>query len=158
MSEQSSTPRASRWKTWALVASLAVNLLIVGLVVGAGLRGGPDRGHYKPSEGADFRSITQALPEKARGDLRKSVLGRDGTMRERRQRSADLRRDLILVLEAETFNPGALETLFTEQRTVLGDLAKDGHTLLLETISQMTPEERATFAENLRKGHKKKRR
>ena len=151
MSDTTSSPRPARWKTWALVASLAINLVVFGAIAGAFLRGAPER-YKRPTSDADFGAIVRALPDKPRGDLRDHLRGRGGDFKERRQQFAQMRGEMIAVLRADPFDPAALENLFARQRTALGEMALGGHTVLLETITQMSTADRMTFAKNLSRG------
>ena len=57
--------RSRNWLKWALVASLAVNLAFVGLVVGALIKGPP----HAPWPGIALWHYARALPDPYRRDL-----------------------------------------------------------------------------------------
>ncbi|MCC1481004.1 periplasmic heavy metal sensor [Roseibaca sp. Y0-43] len=93
MTEAAKKP--GRWKTWALVGSVTLNLVMVGMIGGMVLRGTPD--------GSLMRAAIGALPDDARRDMR-----RDGREAFRGSRGhAELRAaraDLLEALRAETFD------------------------------------------------------
>ena len=87
--------KPGRWKTWALVGSVTLNLVLAGMIGGVVLRGTPD--------GSLMRAAIGALPDDARRDMR-----RDGREAFRGGRGhAELRAaraDLLEALRAETFD------------------------------------------------------
>ena len=128
---------------WVLVASLAVNLLVVGVVAGSfaktgnGPRGGADLG---------VGPFVRALD----ADGRREVLRE---LRSNRQVSGEFRnlhrqgfREIIEVLNTEPFDPEAMQALFESQRGQTQAIQAAGQQALLEHLTDMTPEERAAFA------------
>lgn len=84
-----------RWKTWALVGSVTLNLVLAGMLGGLMLRGAPD--------GSLMRATIGALPEDARRDMRRE--GREafrGSRGHAELRAA--RADLLEALRAEAFD------------------------------------------------------
>lgn len=144
------TPRRIRI---LLIASLAVNLLFVGLLVGAVLRGD----HDHPSRGTDvnvpgdLRGLARAMPERPRKALREAIEARPELGRDRRSNIRENRQLFVQALEADPFELEAIDTIFVEQRALFTAIAQNGQDALLEAIEMMTPEERASFVENLRK-------
>lgn len=90
--------KTGRWKTWALVGSVTLNLVLVGMLGGVVLRGGPD--------GSLMRATISALPGDARRDMRRE--GREafrGTRGRGDLRAA--RADMLAALRAEAFDEAA---------------------------------------------------
>ena len=87
--------KPGRWKTWALVGSITLNLVLVGMLAGVVLRSPPD--------GSLMRAAIGALPDDARRDMRRE--GREvfrGTRGHAELRAA--RADLLEALRAEAFD------------------------------------------------------
>jgi uncharacterized membrane protein len=87
--------KPGRWKTWALVGSVALNLALVGMIGGMVVRGAPN--------GSLMRATIGALPDDARRDMR-----REGREAFRGSRGHDelrgARAELLEALRAETFD------------------------------------------------------
>ena len=68
------TPNARfRWSKLVLFISLAVNLLILGVVIGHLFLGPPDRPHEMKARDLGFGPFVQALPEKDHTALRSNA-------------------------------------------------------------------------------------
>jgi hypothetical protein len=133
----------------ALGLSLAVNLLIVGLVVGALFAVGPGR-----SRDDDPRLRTLGLGPFAialsRQDRAAVIdrIDRDALSRERRALGASLLqlRDALL---AEPFDKAAAEAALVRSRAASEAAQGHGHAALLDQIATMTLAERTELAERL---------
>jgi len=145
------TPKSPRWMRLLLIASLAVNLLVVGLFVGASFKDDDKRPQRGPGFAGDLRGIAAAMPDEARRSLRGLLERRPGKFSERRRNMGETRRAFIEGLEQEPFDISVIENAFDTQRQNVSDAAQDGYALILEAIEGMSAAERAEFAENLRK-------
>ncbi|MEJ6401288.1 periplasmic heavy metal sensor [Yoonia sp. 2307UL14-13] len=133
-------------KMWriVLVASLALNLLIVGFFVGTALSGradGPLRG-LELGPGPFARALA---PDERRAVLR-------AIRRGERLPRAELRENmqaLVTALRAEPFDADSVDQAMRVQRDRLAQLQDDAQTALLAQIIAMTPERRAAFADQL---------
>ncbi|MBM2577065.1 periplasmic heavy metal sensor [Jannaschia sp. Os4] len=130
-----------RWVPWALAASLAVNLLVAGAVVGAMAMGGGDRarGFGGPPELA----LARALPKEERARLREAL--RDAAVRRGdRTRTRDA---VVAALRAEPFDAAALELALVEaverQRAPRAEAAA----AIAAAVGRLAPEERAALVE-----------
>ncbi len=154
------SPRpAPPWMRVALIASLAVNLAVAGLVAGAYFRGD---GNRPPEErlardlgGAPF---IRALPkEDQRAVLRRIWRNRD-TVREGR---ASLRKrlgTLMTVLAADTFDRARVEDLLAEQRAQMGARQSLGEAAFLDHFETLSQAERVAYVESLRKSLRRRNR
>ncbi|MGJ8585406.1 MAG: periplasmic heavy metal sensor [Marinosulfonomonas sp.] len=138
------------WPRVLLFGSLAMNLLIVGLLAGAVLRHGPER-RERVAELRDFglgpfgnaftksdrRAIGVAMKERA-GDLRKNrdVFRQEFTL-------------LLDALRATPFDAQAVQDSVVAQRLEIEARQDIGQQLVLERISAMSDEDRAKFADRL---------
>ena len=105
-------PRRS-WMRWALVASLGLNLVFVGLIAGALIKGPPAPpvpgiGHY-----------VRALPEASRRDLGEALRASRPDWSGMREACAR-REALAAALTAEPFEPAAVAALLEEDRGLAG--------------------------------------
>ncbi len=153
-----------RWMRLLLFVSLAINLLIVGVVAGAVWRGGPGhsgtRGDVPSIYTMNYGPFGRALSPKDRRDLGRLVAERKPFLQENRR---DIRTQYIALIEAlrtEPFDPEIIDKILSEQRVSLlarQDVDKD---VLLRRLAEMTVEERATYTKRLerflRRGDKRK--
>lgn len=134
----------------ALPLSLALNVLVIGLVIGALLRG-PD--HAPRSVDLSLGPLTRALDEadraalgeRLRGDLE---AGRRPPPPGMAARAGELRA-VLAALRAEPFDAEALTARLDAQRARARDWADAGQAGLVAHLSQMSPAQRAAFADRL---------
>lgn len=138
-----------RWTRWALIASLALNLLFVGLVAGAVLRGPPDRGVGGPG----LWRYAHALPDHHRRDLVRTVRRSRDDWGGQRAALRDARDALAEALRADPFEITAVAAVLAEEQRLAGQLAERGNALLLEQIARMSAEDRARYAEAILRRH-----
>jgi uncharacterized membrane protein len=127
---------------WALIASLALNVAIAGVVIGALIKGPPPA----PWSGIALWHYARALPEPYRADLgivlrdnRKDWAGPREALRS--QRAA-----LATALVTEPYAPARVADILNREVALTGELAARGTALLLAQIDRMTPAERAAYA------------
>ena len=138
------------WMRIVLVLSLALNLLIAGVVAGALLRGplhDPDRRPALADLG--FGPFVEALPRRERIAVARDLRREAGAFRENR---AELRRQfgrLVELLKAEPYDAGAVEELVARQQTKLMERQSLGRKILLQRLAEMAPAERAAYADRL---------
>lgn len=131
-----------------LIGSLAVNLLVLGLVAGAIIRG-PDG--FRAPRGVDLAlgPIVQALAAEDREAIRAELRGREALqLRPVRDRNA-LINALLLALRAETYDPAAVEAALNVPRDRALAVQQAVQLSLLNRISAMTPAARLAFADRL---------
>lgn len=141
--------RCGRGVKIALGLSLALNLLIVGLVVGALIAVGPGR-----SGGDDPRLRTLglgpfaiALPREDREAVTDRI-DRDALRVERRALGRNLAQ-LRGAIVAEPFDRDAAEVALAGSRQAAAALQGQAHVALLDQIETMSADERAELAERL---------
>ncbi|MEZ5755457.1 MAG: periplasmic heavy metal sensor [Paracoccaceae bacterium] len=139
--------RAGKGLRIALGVSVALNLLVAGLVAGAVLRDGDPRARMVRD--LDFGPFTEALSPRDREALRRDFLTRAPEMRDvRRQMRADLGA-FLQILRSDPLDAEALAGVLANQRERLSRRVDLGQDLLLERLSEMTREERLAFADRL---------
>ncbi|MDU8927127.1 periplasmic heavy metal sensor [Alisedimentitalea sp. MJ-SS2] len=154
MSEKSqdngAKPKLSRKLRVVLFVSLALNLLVVGLVVGAGMkhRFGPDGrgGHFDRPGGAMIAALDRqerrALGKEMRRSLR-DARGQDGAKR------IDYNA-VIAALTADPYEPDVVRAAVDIPIRRLQDRAEMGRDKLLARLEAMSLEERKAYAQRLR--------
>lgn len=131
----------------ALAVSVALNLLIAGLVAGAVLRDGGPRARMMGE--LEFGPFTEALSREDRDALRRSFLQRMPDLRDmRRQMRSDFN-GLLEALRAEPFDAAKLRAAMAGQSDRMAERLTLGRDLLVERIEAMTPEARVEFADRL---------
>lgn len=139
----------SGWLRAALIASLAVNLGIIGMVGGAMFRnGGPPHGESMVRD-VGFGAFTDALSKEDRATLRRAFIAdapefRDG----RRDMRADFK-DLLVQLRAEPFDAGQLRAVLDRQSARNAERLALGQTLIFDLLVAMPPASRQAFADRL---------
>ena len=133
---------------YVLIGSLAVNLLVLGLVAGAVIRG-PDG--FRAPRGVDLAlgPIVAALAPEDRDAIRAELRQREALqLRPRRDRDA-LIGALLLALRAEPFDPAATQAALNVPRDRALAVQQAVQQSLLARITAMTPAGRLAFADRL---------
>lgn len=131
----------------ALGISVALNLLVAGLVAGAVLRDGDPRARMVRD--LDFGPFTEALSPRDRDALRREFVARAPEMRDVRRAMRDDLETFLTVLRSEPFDAAALAVVMDNQDGRMARRVELGQELLLERLAAMSPDERAAFADRL---------
>lgn len=143
------------WGKLVLAFSLALNLLIAGLIAGALLGKGP-RDSNPLLRDLGFGPFVQALPTKDKREITREMIGKAGSLRENRR---ELRREFeafLVLLRSETLNEASLRDAITRQRSRVSERQEVGQELLIQRILAMTPGARADYADALDKALKRR--
>lgn len=141
-------PRTCRGLKIALAVSVALNLLIVGLVGGAVL-GRPDADEAPTIRALGLGPFAWVLPRDARDDVRRRI---EADLQGVRGNRADIGRSLLTVRRAllsEPFDRDAAARALASSRSAANALQAQGHAALLDTLEGMSAEERAVVADRL---------
>lgn len=141
-------PRISRGLRVLLIASLGLNLALVGLIVGVGLSSGGDKQRVRHVEVA-IGPLGQAL---SRDDRRRigEILRQDPAVRQNSRRALEAAMgEIVTLLRADTFDRAAMEARLMEMRARVEVVQDAAVTALIDVIDEMSAEERAAFADNL---------
>ncbi|MEZ5716326.1 MAG: periplasmic heavy metal sensor [Paracoccaceae bacterium] len=142
-------PRTRRGVKIALFLSLALNLLVAGLVLGAVVHHRSDRDGRPPRLDRGGGPMTAAL---SLSDRRAIGMALREAAHENRPTRADLQaeyRAVVTALKARPFDPQAVKTALEGQAQVLTRRAELGQALLLDRLQAMSDSERAAYAERL---------
>jgi uncharacterized membrane protein len=131
-----------------LVVSLALNLLVAGLVIGRLLDGRPDGGRPMAVD-LPLGPFARALSPEDRRMIGRDLLG-DPALRDMRRsvREADLAA-LAAVLRAEPFDSAAAAAVISGQSQKMRALEQAVEEALLARFAVMTPAERGALADRL---------
>ncbi len=146
------SPAPKRRRPWGkivLFVSLALNLLIVGLVVGTMMGGPRDRDRNPASRDLGFGPFVHALPRADKAALGSALKREAGSFEQNR---AALRRNFVAFLGAlrtVPFDAEEARRLIAEQQGRVSERQRLGQKLLLERLVQMDPQDRAAYANAL---------
>lgn len=137
------------WLKITLFVSLAINLLIVGFLVGAAARhmGDGSKSARNPGLGAFGAPYMLALkPEDRRTVFRELKQSSRDVVPDRRERRA-MFSAVVSDLRAQPFDPSALEATVAKQAETTVLVQKRAQAAWLDVVSGMTDEERQVYAD-----------
>lgn len=142
-------PTISRGVKVALAISVALNLAVAGLAVGAWLGGGGHRG--MPRE-MSFGPFSEALDDSDRRAIRRALLERMGEFRASRTEARAEFEALLATLRADPFDPAALKAALVAIESRNAERLELGRTLIETRLIEMSTTDRQRFADRLEKG------
>ncbi|MEL6607811.1 MAG: periplasmic heavy metal sensor [Pseudomonadota bacterium] len=156
MADAQKTNRPGRVLKAVLFVSLALNLLVAGLVGGAILRGDDARTDRRPPPASAFGvgSIVQALPDTDRRALGREMmqeLRRNGLSRRELDRQTAR---LVAALRADPFDAAAAEAALDAQVSEAWRRLGIAKTLFVTRITAMDADQRAALAQSIEEGQK----
>ena len=132
----------------ALIASLAVNLAVAGLALGAYLHNGPG-GHSETVRDLGFGPYDDALRPQDRDALKQAMKAKAAALKETRgQLSADTT-VVIAALRATPFDADALGAALAGQQAHLSARMKLGSDTMGDFLAKLPPQDRRAFADRL---------
>lgn len=136
-----------------LIVSLIVNALLIGLLVGGGLRQkSPQSGGAVGGERAFVESIDRVVAEEDRAQVRRAFRSAYGDSRDARRAVRDARQALAETISAEVYNEAAVIAAFEKMR-IADDVAKAAlHDALAVQLGSLTKDQRAAVLSNLERG------
>lgn len=153
------TPPAPRpWTRVLLVASLALNLLVLGAVGGALWHGGPHHEDRARRHGHTGGPLTRALSDEDRHAILKQMRAARDQGTEGRANLDAAMKALVADLRAQPFDRDAAARHLAQQRAFFSDRIARGQNLLLDRLAEMTQAERAAYADRLQAALKTPRR
>ncbi|MCL4675716.1 MAG: periplasmic heavy metal sensor [Pararhodobacter sp.] len=147
--------RSRRGLRVALVMSLMVNVLLIGVLAGGMIR----FARFDPPTVAelDMRTLWHALPDDARRDLRslsrsQGFPGEHGsrpTREERRERAAQVNAQLLELLRTEPFDSEAFAAMLSAERTRHARSLTAAQAAFAARVAQLSRQQRLEMAERL---------
>lgn len=141
-------PLGRGWKM-VILASLAANLVVAGLVAGA-MISGPQ--HSGGARNLAFGAYTFALMPQDRKILMDRLRERRHDLPGPREMQRADREDLARLLRREPFDRAEVARLFDAQRGRADARFRLGQDLLLDRLATLTPAERQAMADRLERG------
>lgn len=131
----------------ALAVSVTLNLIVVGVVAGAILRGPP--GFEGQDREFSFGPFSDAMRPDERRALRKDLLQRAPGLRQMRQEMRADMDQVVAVMRADPFDPAALTAVMEAQQARLTGQITVGGQALRDFLVAMSNEDRHAFADRL---------
>lgn len=137
--------KAPRWLWIAFIASLALNVAVIGVFAGAGLSMRYAGAGLGSAPGFALMRFADTLPAERRQVIRSQMQGQRGVIAPLRKEVRQARGDVIRALQAEPFDTAAF--LAAERRAAAADarLREAGALALAGIAAVMTAEERRNF-------------
>lgn len=148
MTETTRQPR--RWVLPLLFVSLALNLLVMGVVIGwLASGGGAKRAEYGSARGLVGEPFLRALPDSERRAFMRDVAREAPRIRESRESLRTRFEAFLTALRTEPYDPATVAGLLQEQRTVALRRQDIGEQFLLQRLEEMSPAQRKEYADAL---------
>lgn len=138
---------ASRGLKIAFALSVALNLLVAGMVAGAWLKGGGP-GHGLPRD-LSFGPFSEALSHEDRRAIRRALWAEKDSLRAGREAAQAEFEALLTALRAEPFDPAAVDAALTAVVARSETRLAKGQELLTDRIADMSAVDRLAFADRL---------
>lgn len=139
-----------RWLYPVLFLSLALNLLIVGMVVGwMASPHGPRGSNFGGARGLVGEPFLRALPDDQRRALIRDMAREAPRIRESRDSLRTRFNAFLEALRADPYDTDRVAALLRDQRDAALRRNEMGEQLLLERLAAMTPDQRRAYADAL---------
>lgn len=141
--------KTSKWVKILLVASLGVNLVVLGLYVGLATRHTPPPNQFRAQETVAF--LTFALPDEPRREIRQDLLEHRRELNRQLDMNNGIRRELLRALSDQPFDIDRVAELLGMERDQFVSMGELAHEALLREIGELSEAERDTFVAQVRK-------
>ena len=133
------------WMKIALVTSLVINVAVIGLFVGAGMK----RDGREGGANRQIGWIIEIVPESRREFTKAKFDARRDDLRKARAARAKHMQEIVAAIRAEPFAPETLEYAMRMRRAAGEERRTIVHTTLTEILVEFNPDERGQFADEL---------
>ncbi len=131
------------WRRWLLVASLGLNLVALGIIAGAWIKGPPPA---PPPMGPALWRYARDLPEPYRHDLARALRDSEKDWSGPRAAFRGQQQAMAAALTAQPFDPAAVKAVISGQIELARRLGTRASDLLVAQIVRMSEAERAAYA------------
>ena len=142
------SPRALRW---LLVASLALNVLVIGVVTGAICLSHFGPGRHMGPKGGGLHGFARSLPDERGSALLQKFEDGKETRKSLRNLIRDARAKVRAALIAEPFDQAKLDEALNGVVSAETEIARDRVSMFNATVQHLTPEERRQLHDWLEK-------
>ncbi len=152
MAETPITPSPKRGRNWmrfVLIVSLALNLLVVGLLGGAFLRHEKPVGRHLDRMSMGLSIYIRALPEDSRTAFEAELRDGNSSRRALRKSMRERQRSLEAVLLAEPFSEEAVRQALTEHRSFAFEKTGRLQDAYVDAVAGLSDEARAAYFERV---------
>jgi uncharacterized membrane protein len=136
----------------ALFASLAINLLLVGVVGGAAisnLRHDRIAAEKAVARAPNMRALMDSLPPERAQTIRSDVVKTWREAREERRAARAARIELYRIAGAEPYDAAAVKAAFARMRAADGEVTRQFHEVVADSMAKLTSEERREMLRTL---------
>ncbi len=131
-----------------LIASLTLNLVVIGLIGGAAL--GKSKESERPERVADFMgAYTRALPSQDRRAIGEAIRDSHRKSGGNREAARQQFESFLTILRASPFDADALKSAIEGQSTASAERRSVAQKIWLEHVSNMSDAERAGYADDI---------
>ena len=137
---------------WALFVSLALNLLLIGVIAGGAIA---ELGHQKAkateavARAPNMRALMESLPPARAAEVRSHVVETWRSAQAERQAARQARLEIARVAGADLYNAAAAKAAFAKMRQVDAAVASRFHDVVADAMASMTVEERRAMLRHL---------
>ena len=166
MSENTANTNRNNW-VFALIASIAINGLLGGLLLAKGLGSKPAAPETAPAKVATVstgpnnpRKILRALPVQRRKQVLRAAMKNIKPAAGERPRVLFSRlhkaqKHVLEISQKDKFDEEALKLALADVRRLKQDVAMQGDALIIEVLKLLTPAEKQLALENMKTGRRK---
>ena len=145
-----------RLRLWLLLASLALNLFLGGLLVGRVVSGPPALPHplMEDSPGVllgSFRAVERTLSAEQRTALRRDTVGQMAQLRRDARAVMAARRAVAAAMVEDPFQPEQFDAALETLRLSLLDAQEGAHVLFSRVMATLDADQRRALLESLRR-------
>ncbi len=148
MSDTDVKPVKRKWGKMALILSLALNLLFVGTIVGAGWMRNMHNGELQGPPGFMIKYMLRNLPDEKRKLILEQITNHRLAQAPRIKFIKATRQALIKTLKAEPYNVKKARRIADKLNFWLSELRGARMGLLVDLLNQLTPDERRQVLES----------
>lgn len=143
------------WARVLLFVSLAVNLLIAGMVAGAVFRNTGERADGNALRDMGFGFFGAAMTQGDRRAIGREMANRSGELRANRENVRDQMALFLQALRAVPYDSDAVFELSGNLQSKLAERQRIGQIALLDRIAAMSDQQRANYANRLERAMKR---
>ncbi|MCP4933924.1 MAG: periplasmic heavy metal sensor [bacterium] len=136
------------WKRLILPVSLALNLLFVGAIVGAGWMRNKHGGGFAGPPGFMVKYMLRHLPDDKQRSIFDQITEHREGQRSKRREIKGFRVEFRKALKGEPFNAELVRRVAQNMHRVRGELVGAKMELFVKVLAQLTPEERQKVMES----------